>query len=297
MLPLRHETRLVMVWGPPRSGTTWLFNLTTSVLDAGGIPYVRAQSDEPLSEIPCEGAVVIKSHQPIDPALLNGFRSIAIVRCFAILRDPCAAFQSLLRTQRVPRAELLQWLETDIDALSEVSSSLPPLRMIREEWIAERGAEIATRVAEELQLTLPERKALEIAAALDKEQVASLISGLAEERGWRGEFDEFDEDTHWHANHISPDDYVPEPLTAEEEQKLAELSIRVNRLTDELSIFSTAAVKNVSSDFSPTFSPLELFDLAREGLRVRESEDQRPGIIEKMSHLLRRGRGKAGISS
>ena len=297
MLPLRHEVRLVMVWGPPRSGTTWLFNLTTSVLDAGGIPYVRAQSDEPLSDIPCEGAVVIKSHQPIDPGLLNGFRSIAIVRCFAILRDPFAAFQSLLRTQRAPRAELLQWLETDIDLLSEVSSSLPPLRIIREEWIAERGAEIATRVADELLLTLPERKALEIAAALDKEQVSALISGLAEERGWRGEFDEFDEDTHWHANHISPDGYEPEPLTPEEEQKLAELSIKVDRLTDVLSIFSTAAVKNVSSDSAPTFSPLELFDLAREGLRVRESDDQRPGLIEKVSHYLRRGGRKVSSSS
>ena len=297
MIANHHEARLVMVWGPPRSGTTWLFNLTTSLLDAGGIPYVHAQSDEPLSEIPCEGAVVIKSHQPIDPALLNGFRSIAVVRCFAILRDPSAAFQSLLRTQSAPRAELLQWLETDIDALSEISSSLPTLRIIREEWIADQGIEIAARVAEELLLTLPESMTIEIAADLEKEQVASLISELAQEHGWRGEFEEFDQDTHWHANHISPDNHDLEPLTAEEEQKLAELAIKVNRLTEALSIFSSAAVKDVPSGSAPALSPLELFDLAREGLRVRESDDQRPGVIEKVSHLLRRGRRKMSFSS
>jgi hypothetical protein len=297
MIANHYEARLVMVWGPPRSGTTWLFNLTTSVLDTCGIPYVHAQTDESLSEVPLEGAVVIKSHQPIDPALLNGFRSIAIVRCFASLRDPSAAFQSLLRTQSAPRVELLQWLETDIDALSEISSSLPTLRIIREEWIADRGAEIAVRVADELLLTLPLRMTIEVAADLEKEQVASLISGLAEERGWRGKFDEFDEDTHWHANHISPDDHDLEALTAEEEQKLAELSIKVDRLTDALSIFSSPQVKDVPPGSAPTFSPLELFDLAREGLRVRESDEQRPGVIEKVSHLLRRGRRKMSFSS
>jgi hypothetical protein len=268
---------VTLVWGPPRSGTTWLYNVVRRIVAeadvrTGGWVYGHPSPD--ASEF---DALVVKSHQAHSLDVLLSLAPHPHIHFVGIFRDPAQAFQSLLRTQTADRSELIGWLTRDIASIDAAFSEYPQAVVMREEWIASQASDVIAALACTLGIHLTPDACVEIAAEFNRDRVRDSVKRLADHHGWADHFAHYDTDSHWHANHIAPEDHEALPLTSAEHQQLADLACTVDRLTARHSLLArtsgrthSRAAASVSHDFLRAAGP-----------------SQRPSLRSRLSTALR----------
>ena len=255
---------IALVWGPPRSGTTWLYNVAREMLDTAGIP---AGSWVHGHEPPRPGdfqALVVKAHQAHTIEVIEELEDLTHVHLVAIFRSPHAAFQSLLRTQSAPRAELLEWLRRDVESIVDALPRIPDAVVCREEWIADRAPEVVAALAAWIHIPLGPEGSAAIAERFARHRVRSSVHGLAQRHGWTDSFVHYDLDSHWHANHIAPDDHDPAEITADEAAEMTDLAATIDRITADYSLLGAvrelpvaASARPISHDYVNALAPAD----------------------------------------
>ncbi|MCX6432280.1 MAG: hypothetical protein NTX29_05655 [Actinobacteria bacterium] len=232
---------IALLWGPPRSGTTWLYNVVRGVAACANIRAEGWVQGHPPPDPRQFDARVVKSHQAHAVETLRKMMPHPNIHLVGIFRDPTQAFASLVRTQSAPRQELLTWLTRDIESIDSAFGQLPGALLVREEWIANRGAEVVRALASHLNAGLSPVQCMAIAHQYSRDNVNAAVSDLSRHFGWSGTFTEYDPDSHWHANHIAPKDHPQLTVTAQESAELERLAMIVDRLTVRHSILNDAA--------------------------------------------------------
>jgi hypothetical protein len=261
---------IVLVWGPPRSGTTWLYNAVRSTIAEAGIPAATWTYGQELPRDRQPACLIVKAHQAHDMDFFLQRPSEDVVP-LVIFRSPVTAFQSLIRTQEATRDELIHWLSRDVDSFVSSLPSFPRVGICREEWIKDDAASMIRKFGEVLDLTLTEEQVARIAASLDKDRVDDTVRELRSQHGWGEEFSKYDAETQWHANHIAPRDYVPVQPTEEEVARLEEIAERIDALVDRYSLW----VCPVQSSSVLQSSPAQQF-------LARHRSSRRPGLLSRL---------------
>ena len=127
----------------------------------------------------------------------------------------------------------------------------PDAVVMREEWIASRASEVIAALSRKLGIQLTPEACIEIAADYNRDQVRESVRRLADHHGWADHFGHYDADSHWHANHIAPDDHEALPLTSAEHQRLEDLACTVDRLTARHSLLAGAWDRTQSRTAAP----------------------------------------------
>ena len=235
--PVRAST-VLLSWGPPRMGTTWLFNVLRNMAEEAGQSLGVVADGVDLPATSWAGPVVIKSHRADDPTLLRTFDPALNLHALVMMRDPEPTLASLLRTQSADLSELISWLEADV---ASYEAALPVMRraiVIREEWVAERASEIIEALSEHLGLDLSAEQIERVAAAYDRDAVRQQVAALEEKRSWEGNFTDYDRQTQWHAGHIGPDGPRTVELTSADAERVAALRASIDALTERFSLWS-----------------------------------------------------------
>ena len=229
---------VALAWGPPRSGTTWLFNVVREMLSKANINHAAWVSGQrPL--VPADfQSLVVKSHQAELLDTLMTAPSLDHVYPIVILRNTHDALQSLIRTQEEDRETLLSWLERDITSIAGALEVLPNARAIRVEWIARDSIHLIDELANYLGIALQPTDIKAIADKFSLPAVRRLVHEMGAQRNWTGSFQEFDVESQWHANHIAPIDFAPADLTQQEHQRLQELQGVIDELVSRYSLMS-----------------------------------------------------------
>jgi hypothetical protein len=228
---------IALVWGPPRSGTTWLYNVVRMILDRAGLPAATWTFGQELPTERRPASLIIKSHHAHSLEFLAA-QPREHVHVVVIFRDPLTAFQSLIRTQEADRAELIGWLRSDVESFAAALHGFPRPVVCREEWIRAESPELIRRLAILLGAPLDDAGVAAVADALSRERVSDQVRELRSQHGWSEEFGKYDKTTQWHANHIAPPDYVPAVPTPEEELALAGIRDVIDELTDRYSLLA-----------------------------------------------------------
>lgn len=238
-----HPNSVVLSWGPPRMGTTWMFNTLRELLNVSGEPFrVVADGVEP-PPADWSGAVLLKSHRADPESLIQEFESRLDLLACIMVRDARPTFRSLLRTQTAKRAELITWLERDLDSYEAVLPNMHRVAVVREEWVSTQSPEIVTRLVRFLGLNLTSRQAEDVARKFDKAEVKKVVDQLDSAESWSGDFTHFDRESQWHAGHIGPSDQAEVELSTEENRRLDAIQLRVDALVQKYPIW-TADVKS-----------------------------------------------------
>lgn len=221
---------ITLVWGPPRSGTTWLYNVVRLILERADIPSATWTFGQDLPTDRRPRALIVKSHHAHSMEFFTT-HPLDTVRVVTILRDPTAAFQSLIRTQEADRAELIDWLRSDVASFEDALPHFPVAVACREEWIRDRSTEVIASIALVLGCPLEEVDVSYVADALSRDRVRDTVRELRSQHGWAEDFGKYDRDTQWHANHIAPDDYTPPQVSPDEAVALAAIRESVEAIT------------------------------------------------------------------
>lgn len=243
---------VLLSWGPPRMGTTWLFNVLRAMAAEGGVSLGVVADGVDLPASSWDGPVIIKSHRADDPDLLRSFDSGMDLHALVMMRDPEPTLASLLRTQTAELPELISWLEADV---TSYEAALPALRsavVIREEWVAEQASEIIGAVAARLDLGLSREQISRVAAAYDRDAVRQQVAALEEKQSWEGKFTDYDRQTQWHAGHIGPDGPRTVDLTSADAERVTALRTAIDALTERFGLWAveSGASRGVSVDSS-----------------------------------------------
>lgn len=260
------DGRVILSWGPPRMGTTWLFNVLKAIARETGtaVGIVADHVDRP--PLAWQGPVIIKSHRADSLELVEEFDNRVQLLACVMVRDAEPTFRSLIRTQTASRAELLQWLSRDLDTYERVLPSMAHPAVIREEWVGPRGDEIVFRLSAFLHMPLDHDQSARISMALDRSNVRKEVDALGSRAQWQGDFREFDPATQWHAGHVAPDDQPPLSLTPDERKTLEALQHRIDSLSKEFPLWTAPDCLSAHSS-----SPAMAFVTARDALLSRRS--------------------------
>jgi hypothetical protein len=246
-----HSGGVALVWGPPRSGTTWMYNVVRDMLRLADVEHSGwVHGQQPPTQTDFK-ALVVKSHQAHSVDVIESLDSTDHVYLIGMFRDPGSAFQSLLRTQTADRAELLSWLVRDIDSIEDALSRIPEAVVCREEWIERHSSTILPKLSSWLGLPLDADECGNVGARFSREVVRSSVTALARQNGWSYDFRHYDPDSHWHANHIAPDDHEPAVLLDDEVRQLSVLRSRVEDLTSKYSLMARPPVRRPATDAPP----------------------------------------------
>lgn len=256
------ESTVLLSWGPPRMGTTWLFNVLRRMADEAGVALGVVADGVDLPSHTWTGPVIIKSHRADDPALLQHFDSELDLQALVMMRDPETALASLLRTQSVDLPELISWLEADVASYQAALPALTHAAVIREEWVAERAPEIIEAIAGRLGLDLTGDQIRGVAAAFDREEVRRQVAALEQDGSWQGDFSNYDRQTQWHAGHIGPDGPRAVELSDADAARVTALRAAIDDLTGRYDLWS-AAPERLPASQQGACRPME-FVLARQ---------------------------------
>lgn len=247
VIPMQPSS-VVLSWGPPRMGTTWMFNILRELLTVAEVPVgiVADGLEGPAPD--WGGAVLIKSHRADPLSLVNEYDARLDLLACVMVRDARSTFRSLLRTQTAKRSELIAWLERDLDSYEEVLPHMRHVAIVREEWVSSRSSEVVSRLADFLGLNLGDERAGEVARKFDKAEVKKVVDQLDSAEAWSGDFTHFDRDSQWHAGHIGPSDQKEVELTTQEVERLASVQSRVDALVDRFPIWE--ACNSSSREFT-----------------------------------------------
>lgn len=243
-------------------GTTWLFNVLQRMVSASNFPIEVVADGVPRPSRDWGGAVLIKSHRADSPTLIRNFDKRLNVFGLVMMRDPEATLASLIRTQSVDRAELMDWLESDVQSYAEALPLMQHGVVIREEWVANEAPNILHALDNMMDLGLSSSMQQEIAMEFDREHVRAQVADLETKGQWNGNFQNFDRRTQWHAGHIGPDGPRKVELTPDEQLRVNELRRNIDYLTQKFALWS----------HHQPFEKIEFEGTAMDYVRAREKE-------------------------
>jgi hypothetical protein len=241
------ESSVIFSWGPPRMGTTWLFNVLQEMANRSGTDIKIVADGLPYPEKSWAGNVLVKSHRADSPELIDSFdQQVSLFAC-VIVRNVEKTLQSLVRTQKADVEELIGWLKADLDAYWAVLPSMRHVVVIAEEWIEDRGTLVVMELAEFLGLKLTPNECADISAEFSKESVQRKINSLQEVNSWSGEFKEYDRQSQWHAGHIATNAPTPLQLNSMQQARVNDLQKLVNELVSNFSLMSAKTKRQQDS--------------------------------------------------
>lgn len=271
---------VVLSWGPPRMGTTWMYNILRAMLEASSTLFATVTGDIERPALEWDGPVLVKSHHADPATLIERFGdSVDLLAC-VMVRDTQRTFASLVRTQKASRDEVIGWLESD---LASYQAALPHMRhvaVVREEWVAPQAAQIVERLNAFLGLGLDADACTSIAHQFDREQVKRTIESMRETKAWSGDFTEYDQQTQWHADHIAPDGAPTAEPTLEERARLDRLQAEIDDLIERHSLWNAT---NAGVGPAPTQSAMAYIQ-ARDDLA--EAPAAAGGMLARLRALL-----------
>lgn len=234
-----HDSSMVFSWGPPRMGTTWLFNVLQEIASESGIEFGIVADGLPLPRNSWKGPVLLKSHRADFPELIAEFdQKVGLFAC-VIVRNVESTLKSLVRTQKANVDELLTWLETDLVAYSTTLPCMTRVAVIEEEWIARQGVAVIRRLAMFLNVPLTTDQCERIDRDFSRASVKAKIDKLENGNNWKGEFKNYDPASQWHAGHISLEESPNLELTKQQHDKVDTLQISVDALVSRYSLWET----------------------------------------------------------
>ena len=276
---------VALVWGPPRSGTTWLFNVVREMLTKANINHAAWVSGQ-HPHVPADfQSLVVKSHQAELLDTLLTAPALDHVYPIVILRNAHDAYQSLIRTQEEEREALLSWLERDITSIEGALHVLPNARAIRVEWIARESIDLLGELADYLGIVLQPTEIRAIAGKFSLPAVRKLLHELGAQRNWTGSFQEFDIESQWHANHLAPIDFAPAGLTQQEHERLQALQGVMDDLVSRYSLMSLGETDHLAKMMTHRHcdqsTPTHIIQDIEQRFRLRRWRDRLPLIRGK----------------
>lgn len=214
--------RLVIVYGLPRTGTTWAFNAVMTILKTQGSAvqgiYAGPSTDRAiLSRYSDVESLVIKTHRLRHLRMAGEEVNGAKLRILLSMRDPGETVLSQLRvgivrqnTDSTTSHDVIPHLKRLLRSYRRIKQELkviPKALIIDEQSISASGASIIQDVAQYIQVPLSTEKAVALANHLSRDAVMKAIQKRNKDLRRTGVFGEYDRDTHWHANHIRDQDY------------------------------------------------------------------------------------------
>lgn len=207
---------ILLTYGSPRSGSTWLFNVVRRSLTSAEIPFKWAVVSEPgianQKELDPEQSelVVLKSHRLGDTEALRRLVEEGLARVLVSSRETTSQLQSLRRIREnnekksaeVNPGKGVADLKRRTAAEAAELLMLRPYLAVQEFHMRNKPERAVKDVSRFLGLRLSRFDLREIAEEFSVESVAKKISLMSENNGWKGTFKEYDRETHWHANHI-----------------------------------------------------------------------------------------------
>jgi hypothetical protein len=222
--------KFVMVFGLPRTGTTWAFNVAREMLkgkdfNSGFVsrPSVNWVEDPQI--------VLLKTHTPWRLDELGNLLESGAGRMIMSVRNPGDTVLSQMRVirsqgRKPKRMELLEQLASNYERYLRAFSDYPQYLVVDEAEINSKTLEICQSINSYCEFE--SRSLKKIAESFTKSSVSEKIKGIAVEQGWQGTFDEFDKETHWHANHLHNKEYVVEWSPAEH-QLIAQIDKMIDK--------------------------------------------------------------------
>ena len=251
-----------------------MFNVLSEMLRLAGVEAAVVADQVPDPSPNWTGPIILKSHRADDPDLISSFEDRIDLLACVMLRDAKATFRSLLRTQKADRAELISWLEADVKSYEIALPIMRNVAVCREEWIAAQSFEVITKFTEFLDLRLDSAQCQSVAEKFNRENVKSVVAQLGEKQSWSGDFKNFDLNSQWHAGHIGPDDQSEVELSPAETQRLEHLQIRIDALTENFTLWSSA---RSNSGREPSGIPAVTFVSARSA----SAQSPKSGLVSR----------------
>jgi hypothetical protein len=220
--------QIIMVFGVPRTGTTWAFNVAKGLLQQAGEPYCSGFANDPPVAWATSPTVLLKTHKPWRPSLFAELMQHRAAHLIFTVRNAEDTILSLYRVMRdqlpsADRMEVLTLLHQRYLALEAYFAHLPRFVVVDEGEIATRPVEICRAIGDYCGIRTDEATLKEVANRLRKEQVAVAIDAMAGARQWQRAFGDYDDATQWHANHVSQQGYSYD-WSAQESRRLDDIN-------------------------------------------------------------------------
>ena len=222
--------KFIMVFGLPRTGTTWSFNVAKEMLK--GKDFNSGFAEKPsVNWVEDPQIVLLKTHTPWRLDELGNLLESGAGRLIMSVRNPGDTVLSQIRVmqsqgRRPKRMQLLEKLASDYERYLRAFANYPQYLVIDEAEINSKTLEICQSINSYCEFENAYVK--KIAENYHKDLVSQTIRDIRNERGWKGTFDEYDEETHWHANHLHDGEYAVEWKPSEQQ-----LIKQINKMIDQ----------------------------------------------------------------
>jgi hypothetical protein len=204
-------TMLIFQISPPRMGSTWQFNTARELLLLQSTSfkslYIVSEKECPAFESETEENFLIKSHN-LDPSWLLNLTENFEVKFLFSLRN---LFDTIKSSRRVGIGG------SDFEVLSGISDSLRCIKGLSFGSVSyhlsyidqlnseEELLQETIKIRDFLGISVQEDEVFRISSALSKDSIQNLISN---ELKLEKNFSVYDQNTHWHGNHIAPKNEV-----------------------------------------------------------------------------------------
>ncbi|MCP9928480.1 ATP-binding protein [Cyanobium sp. CH-040] len=213
---------LIIVYGLPRTGTTWTFNAAINILRQKTANvrsfYAKPGLEKlPIDACPTADSVVIKTHklQHVNTACQQA--EPQRIRILLALRDPGDTILSRIRvgiagkdstgTTDTDVTRKLQRLRQAYRRMEKALQTTPRIFIVDEAHIESGSVEILRSLSRYIGHPIDPDAASRLAHSLSRKVIAQSINEANINLDRKGVFNEFDRATHWHANHIRSHDY------------------------------------------------------------------------------------------
>lgn len=226
--------KFIMVFGLPRTGTTWAFNVVKSMLDAEKTNYQSGFAVKPsVNWVDNPDTVLVKTHTPWRTDEFGSLLESGSARLIMSVRNPQDAIASQVRVmrsqgKRPKKTELIEKMLVQYQNYSRAFANYPKYIVIDEADIENDAITICNGINSYCNFSLSNKTIKDIASQYTRENVAEKINNLAQDKKWQGNFNEYDSNTHWHDNHISNENNDIEWSGVDKQ-----LFIQINKLIDQ----------------------------------------------------------------
>ena len=219
-----------MVFGLPRTGTTWAFNVAKEMLNNTDFQSGFAVKPS-VNWVENPETVLLKTHTPWRLDELGNLLENGAGRLIMSVRNPGDTAMSQMRVmksqgKKPKRLETLEKMAAQYQKYLNAFAKYPEYLVIDESEINSKTLEICQSINSYCEFENARVK--KIAESFTKDAVANTIQKISEDRGWRGTFNEYDHNTHWHANHLHNGEYTVEWSPAEQQ-----LIRQINKMIDQ----------------------------------------------------------------
>jgi hypothetical protein len=242
-----HESSLFFSWGPPRMGTTWLFNVLQEIVFEIGVELKVVADGVSPPQDSWDGPILLKSHRADSAELIQKFDQELDLFALVIVRNIEPTLKSLIRTQKVGVDELLDWLETDLSAYLETLPRMNRVAVMAEEWLSGQGPQVIHLMSVFVGSPLPESQCNRIAKEFSRENVKKKIDLLEDQNSWKGDFTNYDATSQWHAGHVALGESPNLILTDQQTLRVGSLQTSVDSLLRNFSLWDVELVPTMDT--------------------------------------------------